>query len=811
MKRRKWCLYGVLYFTAVFALVPGMASAYIDPSVTTYAIQAIAGVAVAAGAFFATYGRRMKKSWMRTLDMDENENRTREERLEVTREDLKEKLEARRRNPAEGRTLSGEQGKARKNLKGRIITSLLCGLAAALTVVLRPILSFYLSNESEFWFTLGEVILQTLAFSAAAAGAVFLVHFLLPGRGRINLRLLFAACAAAGCLGVFVQNHFLTSYLPVLTGDPLDWSRYAGWGTASLALWGGLFLVFIGGTIWKPRWFKGIIYGCFALLICMETVAGGVDLLTTPREGGKATAYFSTEHMNESSREGNVVVIVADTFEASFMTEMLEEYPEVREMLPEITFYDNVTGISSLTYFSYPTFLGDMESPMGCDEKQGIAMALREGTLIDRIRNNGWDVAYYSDYDPVPELKDRILNYGDGRVVPTGRATWNLVLHLWKGSLFQSAPHPLKKYFEVSPNAYELIKTQLAHAGGIDCFVAGNDQHVYQAWKDEGSVTAVDGKPRYDLFQLWGVHAPCELEEDFSEVVFDDSVSFQTRRLKAARAMMLLLRTYLDRLKEAGTYDQTTVIMTADHGFDMRYYPVFLVKEAGSTQTEFRTDSTPLSLMEDFGGLMTAVTGGKTFAEAAAALNLPADRTRYALDFRPKVYKGVTNRRTLITIQGPAKDRSSYTFGHDEFLLEEDYPGRCVLGEPFITGGKRTEAVAVYGPDDSGKSLGHTVVFDAFFAAEETRKPALRIRLTANAKSNQRVIFRIGEEILQEETVPSGETAEFRVTLPETSGQRLTFCMDLPDGEQVIVNDETMPWMEFNSVTIEEAALENAE
>ena len=49
------------------------------------------------------------------------------------------------------------------------------------------------------------------------------------------------------------------------------------------------------------------------------------------------------------------------------------------------------------------------------------------------------------------------------------------------------------------------------------------------------------------------------------------------------------------------------------------------------------------------------------------------------------------------------------------------------------------------------------------------------------------------------------------VTLPETSGQRLTFCMDLPDGEQVIVNDETMPWMEFNSVTIEEAALENAE
>ena len=63
MNKKRWKLYGILYFTLIFALVPALASAYIDPSVTTYAIQAIAGVAVAAGAFFATYGRRMKKSW----------------------------------------------------------------------------------------------------------------------------------------------------------------------------------------------------------------------------------------------------------------------------------------------------------------------------------------------------------------------------------------------------------------------------------------------------------------------------------------------------------------------------------------------------------------------------------------------------------------------------------------------------------------------------------------------------------------------------------------------------------------------------
>ena len=85
--QKRWKLYGIVYFTALFALLPSLASAYIDPSVTTYAIQAIAGVAVAAGAFFATYGRRMKKHWERMLDIDENEKKTTEAPLEITRED----------------------------------------------------------------------------------------------------------------------------------------------------------------------------------------------------------------------------------------------------------------------------------------------------------------------------------------------------------------------------------------------------------------------------------------------------------------------------------------------------------------------------------------------------------------------------------------------------------------------------------------------------------------------------------------------------------------------------------------------------
>lgn len=48
---------------------------YIDPSVMTYAIQAIAGVVIAAGAGIAIYFRKAKKKVQDKLGIDENANK----------------------------------------------------------------------------------------------------------------------------------------------------------------------------------------------------------------------------------------------------------------------------------------------------------------------------------------------------------------------------------------------------------------------------------------------------------------------------------------------------------------------------------------------------------------------------------------------------------------------------------------------------------------------------------------------------------------------------------------------------------------
>lgn len=65
----------ILMVTSLVTMLSISASAYIDPSVTTYAIQAIAGIVIAVGAGIGIYWRRAKKKVSEKLGIDENANK----------------------------------------------------------------------------------------------------------------------------------------------------------------------------------------------------------------------------------------------------------------------------------------------------------------------------------------------------------------------------------------------------------------------------------------------------------------------------------------------------------------------------------------------------------------------------------------------------------------------------------------------------------------------------------------------------------------------------------------------------------------
>ena len=74
--------FGKLYFVICFVLILTVnASAYLDPSVMTYAIQVVAGIAVAVGAVVGIYWRKAKKKVQDKLGIDENSKKEMEDEV----------------------------------------------------------------------------------------------------------------------------------------------------------------------------------------------------------------------------------------------------------------------------------------------------------------------------------------------------------------------------------------------------------------------------------------------------------------------------------------------------------------------------------------------------------------------------------------------------------------------------------------------------------------------------------------------------------------------------------------------------------
>ena len=60
-----------------------MMFAYIDPSVMSYTVQAIAGVAIALGVVFGVVWRKIKKGASKALGRDENAGKEVEEEIKI--------------------------------------------------------------------------------------------------------------------------------------------------------------------------------------------------------------------------------------------------------------------------------------------------------------------------------------------------------------------------------------------------------------------------------------------------------------------------------------------------------------------------------------------------------------------------------------------------------------------------------------------------------------------------------------------------------------------------------------------------------
>ena len=118
MKNKLTNILTISLFTICFTMLFSVnAKAYIDPSVMTYAIQAIAGIVIAIGAFVGIYFRKAKRKINDKLGIDENKNKEVESDEVIVKKKNNSKTTTNNKQNVKKRNTNSKKNSAKKNKK----------------------------------------------------------------------------------------------------------------------------------------------------------------------------------------------------------------------------------------------------------------------------------------------------------------------------------------------------------------------------------------------------------------------------------------------------------------------------------------------------------------------------------------------------------------------------------------------------------------------------------------------------------------------------------------------------------------------
>ena len=547
---------------AVWVLVPATpALAYVDPSVMTYTIQALAAVAVALSAVLGVAFRRTRRALMRLLHIDEDAGRVVEPA--VSRIDPSSKAAA---DAAAREALAAAGGNARGAATGRpagvpwrrrLALSLLVCLFDAFTVLVVAPYELVAANSASLVFGLDSVWQLILVAGLLVGVVCALVLSVFRGRA---FDVLLALALAVG-IGSYVQMLFLNGGLTVADGNLIDWSKYTGEMVGNLLVWGAIAAALVTLAVTREKAGRAVAAVASVALVLVQLV-GVVSLWVSPPDGSSIQTqriYTTEQGMFDVSKNKNVIVLVVDTVDSLKTKAVYDNYPEMLDEFTGFTWYQNSTGSMIPTRYGIPFLLTGSYPKAGETWNDFFGRIYSGSTFLDDVSAQGYSAGIYTDSPSPDYAKTRTINVHplDASKALDKRGTLEI---LYQCSLYRDMPWTLKPFFWYYTDQINnaMFSSEAENDPSSTPYVM-NDPAYYQKLRERGlSINSEDASFRF--IHLVGTHTPYTMDAQGN--LNEEGTSLEDQTLGTFH----ILSEYLRQLKQLGVYDQSTIIVTADHG-----------------------------------------------------------------------------------------------------------------------------------------------------------------------------------------------------------------------------------------------------
>ncbi|MCR5649737.1 MAG: membrane protein insertase YidC [Lachnospiraceae bacterium] len=346
-------------------------------------------------------------------------------------------------------------------------------------------------------------------------------------------------------------------------------------------------------------------------------------------------AYTEVYPSYTLSKKGrNVMVIMMDRALSGYVPYIMEEFPEIREQFEGFTYYPNTYSYGACTLTGGPALYGGYDfDPFLLDSdrehlQERLDASIRflpynfsaagfDCTVFDPpdyINLSGTDLqGFFDDID-----NTRAYNTGGVFKSPKQAAEDYDYLHKWsvhnqiRHSIYLLVPNFLRSLLYDDGNYLSQDKVRKD-------LVLSDEVRSMELVSEMAEISEGDGD---NLFVYTNLAAHSYAELQLPDFTFEDNVDNSAligewnAKLKAPGAMPLDdmtdrdrfksycanvaalrgLGKWMERLKKAGVYDNTRVIIVADHGFYVFAFPQ-MIYEGGTSFEQFN----PVLMVKDFG------------------------------------------------------------------------------------------------------------------------------------------------------------------------------------------------------------------
>lgn len=463
----------------------------------------------------------------------------------------------------------------KKYLKEMIPAIILAFVASFMFFIYEPI-TVFASNTEDFWFSFDALIKNNLLFVAIIVLLILVLSTIIWLISKFSKKEIiyniYLVVANVMFLSTYIQGNYLAGKLPTLDGSPIEWSEYTTQGIISYLL---IFIILVINILLykklKEKYKKTMAYVTIGIFIMLCASLSSTLITNNQIYAPKGIYTATNKNINKLSTNKNFLILLVDMEDSKVFDKVLKDTKK-EELLKDFTYFPDTLSAYAFTRESIPYIFSGKWYEADTDFTEYANKAYSESKFIEFLKDNKYDVNIYEQ--DLVWTDSKSLEIDNIEAINSAVDKIQFLKEESKYILFKYLPFSLKKYSRIETMNYEECRKENEETNII--FNMDN-RKVYDVLGD----ISLQKDNYFQFVHPEGGHYPWNLNGKLETI---ENGTYEEK----TESTITLIEKYLNRIKESGQYDNSVIIILADHGnngYDPvgRQNPILYIKGVNET------------------------------------------------------------------------------------------------------------------------------------------------------------------------------------------------------------------------------------